>query len=819
MKSPRLSAIILWTALAFPACAFAAGAGNVDPMQRYFLFYNELSTPVYPVIQAPQASNCSSVDDNTLLRIYVNAGKKGAGVPPKTQVRVNVPKDQPCAKGGFYDAARILVFLADVTKFEALLSDGAQKGNDLKVPWAKDICANDNDADPACWVGLASGAYLPDAPAQLLEYTIISQVGNAKSTKDQNDPDGISVLDFDVSYVDDAYLPVSMAVDGGITAYMGSKLSLAAASPRLTSFLNNPDSHWSEFAAYTPLNYPTAVFSGLVPNRIDKLPSGSSVIAYIKRNEDGITSTSGYYYYQQPWNNGPQYCQKAGDTVNNQMCVYQNAVGDHCCPVPDTDKNVRPGPLACCDIDNFIIDKVSRKWRLTSDVDPLHPARNFTPSKNATVDSLTARWLTWIDKDTRPSCTTPPADTPVIAADKVAFCQDFSRTVNFLYEEFKAKDAQQVDPKTKKPNGCVTQGLRADEFKQCIVSAIIGYSIQSGYDPTKCIVDPLNPNKPLPPECGEEKQRNESAQALMRGLPYTGFGPPAQCAQCPSLDGSKCPPAVCVLPSTPAPGAKVWHYDKFLHFWAKYNSVYNLNPFTRFVHNVDEGFAAPGAYSFSIDDFYGNFGGPGTGMIIDVGGTAFLPNKNAYDPFTQYFAGWQFWDHGTVCGRPVSFKNKALGYNYPISFWNAGNKGKSCEIVLFADAGEKDYVKYLVKEVGRDADDPNDQSPEYLVTDTYTGQQHSVLGLSNVFTYRGDNAPIPNDAYCMLNSSEAAKAAGKCTGNLSPHGDRLNYVGLNVNPATCPSGLDPTCGKPLMNLNIPAWCGPGTPNTCPTGPQ
>ena len=302
----------------------------------------------------------------------------------------------------------------------------------------------------------------------------------------------------------------------------------------------------------------------------------------------------------------------------------------------------------------------------------------------------------------------------------------------------------------------------------------------------------------------------------MRGLPYTGFGPAAQCAQCPSLDGSKCPPAVCVIPSNPAPDAKVWHYDKFLHFWARYDSVYNLNPFARFVHNVDEGLAAPGAYSFSIDDFYGNFGGPGTGMIINVGGTKNLPNKNAYDPFTQYFVGWQFWHHGTVCGRPVSFKNEALGYNYPISFWSNGQKPKpkECVIKLFADAEEKDYVMYKVTEVGRDPDDPTDTSAPFLVTDSYTGKQHSVLGLSGVFASR-DPTPSPNDEFCMANSTPAVKAAGKCTGNLSAHGDRLNYVGVKIDPATCPSGMNATCGKPLMNLNIPAWCGPGTPNTCP----
>jgi hypothetical protein len=238
---------------------------------------------------------------------------------------------------------------------------------------------------------------------------------------------------------------------------------------------------------------------------------------------------------------------------------------------------------------------------------------------------------------------------------------------------------------------------------------------------------------------------------------------------------------------------------------------------TRFVHNLDDGLAAPGAYSFSIDDFYGNFGGPGTGLIIDVGGTGHLPNKNAYDPYTQYFAGWQFWDHGTVCGRPVSFKNKALGYNYPVSFWSGGTKVKSCEVVLYADPAETDHVNYLVTEVGRDPDDPNDRSQQYLVTDSYTGQQHSVLGLSGVFASRGDGVPTPDDAYCVVHSTKAVVDAGKCKGNLSAHGDRLNYVAVKQDPSTCPSGLDATCGRPLMNLNIPAWCGPGTPNDCPLG--
>ena len=43
---------------------------------------------------------------------------------------------------------------------------------------------------------------------------------------DPNDTRGTAFLDFDVSYVDDAHLPVSMAMDdGGATQFMGSTLT------------------------------------------------------------------------------------------------------------------------------------------------------------------------------------------------------------------------------------------------------------------------------------------------------------------------------------------------------------------------------------------------------------------------------------------------------------------------------------------------------------------------------------------------------------------------------------------------------------------
>ena len=85
-------------------------------------------------------------------------------------------------------------------------------------------------------------------------------------------------------------------------------------------------------------------------------------------------------------------------------------------------------------------------------------------------------------------------------------------------------------------------------------------------------------------------------------------------------------------------------------FWPPYDSPYNLNPYARVIHDKD-GLDAPGAYSFSIDDFYGNFGGPGSNLLIVVGNSNYplpnkkLPNPEPYDPYTQYHvavgAGWR----------------------------------------------------------------------------------------------------------------------------------------------------------------------------------
>ena len=119
---------------------------------------------------------------------------------------------------------RVYVLLANVHDFEQKL-DANQRTEIVTADWTEDICAG-------CAVGKASAIYGKDFPGQLLEYTIISQVGAESSPKNQNDPDGIPLIDFDISYVDDVSpFPVAMALDDGGAPSTWGAISRTRRSP------------------------------------------------------------------------------------------------------------------------------------------------------------------------------------------------------------------------------------------------------------------------------------------------------------------------------------------------------------------------------------------------------------------------------------------------------------------------------------------------------------------------------------------------------------------------------------------------------------
>lgn len=242
----------------------------------------------------------------------------------------------------------------------------------------------------------------------------------------------------------------------------------------------------------------------------------------------------------------------------------------------------------------------------------------------------------------------------------------------------------------------------------------------------------------------------ESVQAILRGVPWN---------------------------EAPKPQ---YQYDKWILFWAPADSPYSLNAFTHFIHNAGEGLDAA-AYSFSIDDKYGNFRDEGTGFIIDVGGANYLPNRSMYDPYQQYFVTWgeNSWDHASVGGREVSIYKRPG--NARISFWKEGNQQEYCDVILYTTEKSEPHLNFRLRE-----------EPKRVVTDTYTGIEHEVRGLET------------DIQYCQNHSSPELKAY--CTqANLSPiyQGD-IAYISL------------PDAQKPKTTLNTAALVVGGRINLAPS---
>lgn len=750
-----------------------------DPFQRTLTFYNDSPVTIWPVFQSPQDSNCQfRLVDATLFRIHVNDGVKDAGIAPTRSVKVSLPKTWPCATGGFYNAVRIFIFTMSPVKFEEELKTAFQV-NQVTTPYntglTTPICGPDLAHDP-CWTGYAGSAYALDAPAQLLEYTIISQDSLGKAYVDPNDPRGVPFLDFDVSYVDEAYLPAAMAADSGAIQYMGSSLSFDDFRMRLTDF--TAQTKWPQYAAFAPLNFNatdpknrTVFAADLIANNAGaypRVPSGAQAVA-------GSFKGDGSSLYKPSWDGVyPRVCVDPLGKANVR-CSIDLPLNQFCCP----DTIAMQG---CCDAKNYIIDKVGAQYNKVTD------KYHFT---GEVLRDLTSRFTKWTNTF---DCASGTPASPVV--DQVGFCNAFKKTVRFAWKAFQAQDAAGAKE-------CSPLVRNQERYDECLTATLIGYRIDTTHAVDFAEMCKTCPNAPCPQACLVEKQLNESVQALLRGVPWTSQGPPAECGPnvCPSEDGTVCSASKCIFVKTEntAPDAKLYHFDKYLHFWAPYDSVYNLDPYARAIHDPGA-LSAPGAYSFSIDDFYGNFGGPGTNLLVDVGSTKRLPNPEPFDPYKQYFVTvGPGWDHMKLCGRTVTIpKDQATGLGIPlgtpVSFYGPdGARRDPCLVEVFSDAAETKAVRYQLSEV------------TYNVVDTYTNKTQTVKGLSGVAATRIGNEPGVNNLFCTSDNHSDADliAKGKCTGNLSAVGFG-NRNAFNSVPNNCINRDDAKCGRPMISLAVPA---------------
>jgi hypothetical protein len=257
---------------------------------------------------------------------------------------------------------------------------------------------------------------------------------------------------------------------------------------------------------------------------------------------------------------------------------------------------------------------------------------------NPSLEDMYARWAPWIDGTPCADIskiTSWPSDKP--AFNKQAFCDAFQATVKWVW------DLYLVDPYT--VNQC--KAFSAKQQKYCTLASVVGY--KSG------------------PQGGRQP---ESVQALLRSLPW-GDGMPM--------------------------GTLQYQWDKFLHYWAPPESIFNLNPFIPFIKANRTGIRAKSGYSFSIDDQWGNYQDLASGAIIDIGGETALLNRESFDPYQQYRlslpAGWH---HATVCGRPIELRKQ--GQPITFSFWKDGARIPFCDIVLYPKVGNTLVFKYRLVE-------------------------------------------------------------------------------------------------------------------------
>ena len=204
--------------------------------------------------------------------------------------------------------------------------------------WTPPLCPND-----ACWTGTAKAQYPVDAPAQLFEYTMISQnPANGGPFPDPNDKKGIPLVDIDLSYVDSLYLPIATNLDDdGATAYMGTTLDYKDFLGRAGNFLSIRGSYgnvmvepiWSQYAAYAPENWSNNVFHDLAwsQNPTDNLHIvGKDIIGDLIPFPNPQPPTSVLYT---PNYTGPRLCTAV------QAC---SNLSGNCCPAADGKM------LACC---------------------------------------------------------------------------------------------------------------------------------------------------------------------------------------------------------------------------------------------------------------------------------------------------------------------------------------------------------------------------------------------------------------------------------------------------------------------------------------
>lgn len=805
-----------------------AGGMQSDKYQRYVIIKNDLTFPIYPVV--------SVTDPNKTMRIFAYSNYDPAnpsnnrGLQPNQKMKVYLPKLDNPQHINWYNSGRVYLFPIDPLQFETNLNkfnDGRQ-GNIVTTldPTINITCElNGKAALNSCPAGSAKAAYPLDAPAQLAEYTF-----DAEGAVNLNFDTGEPMVDIDVSYVDDVYLPVALDFDNdGRTGYIGTTIGFDVFEKNLETFEKN--SQWSMWAAYAPDNWKNNVVD--LSFQDEQKKTGARHLLYQKSHIPAM------YNFVHNVN------------VKATSLLYHAP---------------QQGELS------FLIAGT------TGDPDVTKTGRNKA------LDLYVDRWLKWVGKNPCGEMVGqkqfwpkgPAFDDP---KNRTFFCEQFKKSVADVWAYFAALDRPKDDNGNPAPDEVQCSKKYADKGDQdrCILSKIIGYrsKVAEGNLPEKVqaimrglpfieqpydllLLTTLPEARPFmkPQPNGEDvfdvsnkaKVGNtfeiKKAYALVQNRPgklyrFDDRGickkDPTQTGECddvvlnanvidqlisrekqeelyhrniqPSafnvhlsvkneevfkkglanwdkaLHDNAGPNMQDKLGQLNEDGRPQYQLDKWLTFWISPSTdsknVFSLNPFTHFVHatvdDPNDGGIDALSYSFSIDDKYGNVRDAASGFIIDVGGKSII-SDHRYDPYQQYHVNWGAGDWGfiTVKGSDGAYTSK-----------RSAKGGGSLRIdnrvlakpfyVELSPAGEEDKAVRLKLTLQR-----------HTVVDQYTGLEQIVETLVN------------DQSYCVENTNDDSKKAnlvavcGQVDLNPVPSGE-LVYSSLSMSD------------RPRVNVNLPGF--------------
>jgi hypothetical protein len=246
------------------------------------------------------------------------------------------------------------------------------------------------------------------------------------------------------------------------------------------------------------------------------------------------------------------------------------------------------------------------------------------------------------------------------------------------------------------------------------------------------------------------------------------------------------------------------------------NQTYNFNPWVEFIHGVP-GVGKPKyidtmyAYAYSVDDAMGNIQAEGQGIIIDIGSTINLENKQpAKEPITIALGGTETRNPA----KPISFTHYAVCKNTPerkkainpryTTIVISSNDPANCPIYVWDNKIPSQLYAFKI-DVTPDKFPVIEDPKKQIWT-----SGNAVPSTTSMIVCSGLPNATPTDGYqptsatfcCDKKYSSGIKAFAFALPNDAHHGKK--YTVITTPPMACSSYTDIKCWDPDGTKGVPA---------------